>query len=182
MDQQITARLVEYTQIGANLAQIIVLVGIGATFVATRKQAQAASESLKLLAASNQFQAFRTIVEESRSLKSTRDELEQSGVPSYESLKKKYHSVHGIKTAPELKELLRLGGFYEEVGVLVRRDFIDFILVFDMVPFPDQIWKSAQSVIAGIRRDWIPDFWENFEYLHSRYEAQRKEARVQKSS
>lgn len=180
MDQQITARLVEYTQIGANVAQIIVLGAISATFIATRKQAQAASENLKLLAASNQFQAFRTIVEESRSLKSLRDELEQDGLPSYESLKKKYHSVHGIKSAPELTKVLHLGGFYEEVGVLIRRDFIDFTLVFDMVPFPDQIWKSAQSIIVGIRRDWIPDFWENFEYLHTRYEASRKQARGQK--
>jgi hypothetical protein len=136
VEPETLSRVVSYTQIGANIAQTIVLGAVSATLFATRRQASAASESLKLLAASNQFQAFKAIVEESRSLKGIRDELEHAHLPTYKELLKLHRSVHGVKVAPELANLFRLGGFYEEVGVLIRRDFVDFTLVYDMVPFP----------------------------------------------
>ena len=168
------SRVVSYSQIAANIAQVIVLVAVSATLFAAKRQANAASESLKLLAASNQFQAFKAIVEESRSLKSIRDELEQAHLPTYKELLKKHRSAHGVKAAPELANLFRLGGFYEEVGVLVRYDFVDFTLVFDMVPFPDRLWESARSILHGLRADWAPDFWANWEYLFMRYQDRRQ--------
>ena len=176
MEAESLSRAVAWTQVGANVAQIIVLGAVSATLLLTRRQAVAATENLRLLAASNQFQAFKAIVDESRSLKTIRDELEHAQLPTYKELLQKHRGLHGIKAAGELADLFRLGGFYEEVGVLVRRGFIDFGLVFDMVPFPDKLWESSASIREGLREDWTPDFWENWEYLYKRYRHHRGQA------
>ena len=173
MGNGIVALLIAYSQIAANIAQVIVLVALALALLVSRKQARLAMQSLSLMANANQFQAFKAIIDESRSLKPVRDSLEASGIPSFAFLKTKYHTLAHIKASEEISPLFHIGGFYEQVGVLVRRGFVDFDLVFDMMPLPDKLWSDSQSIVQAMRTEWVGDFWSNWEYLYIRYAEER---------
>jgi hypothetical protein len=143
-----------------------------------RQQAIAAEKSLTLLARSNQFQAFQSIAEKAITLRETRDQIRMEGVPSYKELKTKYGEVHKILACKELAPILDIGGFYEYVGVLVTQGLIDFDLVFELMPMPTEIWESAESLVAGLRNEWIDDFWINWERLIKMYKTQRAKGKL----
>lgn len=72
------------------------------------------------------------------------------------------------------RSLRRVGFFYEYLGMLVKRKAIPFDVVFDLFSFPEGFWKSSEGFV-GLARRYQPDFWENFEYLFSRYDEVERE-------
>ena len=77
-----------------------------------------------------------------------------------------------------LAPLRDVGHHYEEMGALVKSDYVDFDLVFELIPFPDNFWELTAPVRERARTNWskgkgLPDFWRNFTYLQCRYQTRR---------
>lgn len=73
----------------------------------------------------------------------------------------------------EYKELREIGYHYELIGVLVKNKGLDFKMIFDLFPFPDIIWKESKSLRKYIRKNYVHDYWYNFEKLKSFYDKHR---------
>lgn len=83
----------------------------------------------------------------------------------------------------ELEGLRTIGRHYERMGALVKFDYIDFVLIFEVIPFPESFWEGTTSFRTKIRKsNWLggekglEDFWANFEYLGCRYAEEREGA------
>lgn len=159
--------------IAASIAQVASTIVLVLVLLWTRKYAISTEKSIMLLAKANQFHAFNVLIQEGRQFKTVRDSLESKPIPTYDALKQRYGGIARIKTSDEMAELLRLGGYYDYVGTLVKHGFVDFELVFDMLPMPMSLWESVGPVVQGFRRDWVPDFWNNWEYLVGLYKERR---------
>jgi hypothetical protein len=100
---------------------------------------------------------------------------------SIPELLKKYGEVRRFlyeSKEPVAVATVSVGHHYEQLGALVRLQYIDFDLVYEVVPFPDEFWDATAPIRAQARSNWfggkpLPDFWKNFEYLKKRYETQR---------
>lgn len=81
----------------------------------------------------------------------------------------------------DLAEMRSLGRHYEELGVLIRNDYLDFDVIYEIIPFPDEFWDETADFRKAARSgNWhngrpLGDFWKNFSYLHDRYVARRAE-------
>jgi hypothetical protein len=68
---------------------------------------------------------------------------------------------------------------YERLGAILRLGYLEFDIIFQIVPFPDRFWKATSELRGKIRENWfgpkqaLPDFQENFAWLCRRYEQER---------
>jgi hypothetical protein len=85
--------------------------------------------------------------------------LEEFSAKSYEEYKQKYHG-----TSRDKSHFIRVCGFFELSGTLVKRRLIDTDLYFDVFN-PNPFWQKAKPVIKGMR-DTRPFIYENFELLN----------------
>ena len=85
--------------------------------------------------------------------------LEDFNVKSYEEYKQKYRG-----TSQERCNFIRVCGFFELSGTLVKRRLIDTNLYFDVFN-PSPFWQKAKSIIKGMR-ETRPFIYENFELLN----------------
>ena len=85
--------------------------------------------------------------------------LEDFNAKSYEEYKQKYHG-----TSQERCHFIRVCGFFELSGALVKRQLIDTNLYFDVFN-PSPFWQKAKSIIEGMR-ETRPFIYENFELLN----------------
>jgi hypothetical protein len=85
--------------------------------------------------------------------------LEDFNAKSYEEYKQKYHG-----TSQERCHFIRVCGFFELSGALVKRQLIDTNLYFDVFN-PSPFWQKAKSIIEGMREK-RPFIYENFELLN----------------
>lgn len=84
---------------------------------------------------------------------------------------------------PEGATIAAVGRHYEELGALVRLDYIRFDVVYEVVPFPDGFWAATKPIREEAQSNWsidengkhtgLRDFWKNFEYLKQQYDRQR---------
>ena len=84
--------------------------------------------------------------------------LEDFNAKSYEEYKRKYHG-----TSKDRCHFIRVCGFFELSGTLVKRRLIDTNLYFDVFN-PSPFWQKAKSIIEGMR-ETRPFIYENFELL-----------------
>jgi hypothetical protein len=80
----------------------------------------------------------------------------------------------------DLIHFREIGRHYDLMGALVKLDYIDFDLLYAVVPFPDDFWTETEAFREELRvRNWdtdggLPDFWENFEFLGTLYDQARE--------
>jgi len=67
------------------------------------------------------------------------------------------------KSSKERCHFIRVCGFFELSGTLVKRQMIDADLYFDVFN-PSPFWQRAKSIIEGMR-ETRPFIYENFELL-----------------
>jgi hypothetical protein len=155
---------------------IAIIVGIAVTLFGLYK----GYKELVWSARSQKLSSFGTVKELIKT-----DEEERKKIPGIldmdiPELLKKHHYVEHFYDSPEGAEIASVGRHYEQLGALVRLGYIDFELVYEVVPFPDEFWEVTAPVRDGARSNWseheanLPDFWKNFEYLKERYESQRQ--------
>jgi hypothetical protein len=85
--------------------------------------------------------------------------LEDFKAKSYEEYKQKYHGA-----TIDRCHFIRVCGFFELSGTLVKRRLIDANLYFDVFN-PSPFWQKAMPVIEGMR-ETRPFIYENFELLN----------------
>jgi hypothetical protein len=84
--------------------------------------------------------------------------LEDFNVKSYPEYKQKYHG-----TSKDRSQFIRVCGFFELSGTLVKRQLIDPNLYFDVFN-PTPFWNKSSPIIEGMRQT-RPFIYENFELL-----------------
>lgn len=85
--------------------------------------------------------------------------LEDFKAKSYEEYKQKYHG-----NTIDRCHFIRVCGFFELSGTLVKRRLIDANLYFDVFN-PSPFWQKAMPIIEGMR-ETRPFIYENFELLN----------------
>ena len=85
--------------------------------------------------------------------------LEDFNVKSYPEYKQKYHGM-----SKDRSQFIRVCGFFELSGTLVKRQLIDPNLYFDVFN-PTPFWNKASPIIEGMRQT-RPFIYENFERLN----------------
>lgn len=83
----------------------------------------------------------------------------------------------------ELKDLRDAGHHYEIIATLVKLDYVDFNLIYQTIPFPDEIWTTTEEFRTELRtKNWsrpgkgLPDFWKSLDYLKERYDEARQKS------
>lgn len=85
--------------------------------------------------------------------------LEDFNIKSYQEYKQKYHGA-----SKDRSQFIRVCGFFELSGTLVKRQLIDPNLYFDVFN-PTPFWNKAKPIVEGMRKT-RPFIYENFELLN----------------
>ena len=85
--------------------------------------------------------------------------LEDFNAKTYQEYKQKYHG-----TSKDRSQFIRVCGFFELSGTLVKRQLMDPNLYFDVFN-PTPFWHKAAPLIKGMRQK-RPFIYENFERLN----------------
>jgi hypothetical protein len=92
----------------------------------------------------------------------------------YEYYVKKYGSVvHigkysvSVNDNPEIRGLLHVDNFFQQVGILLHKGLIDADLVREVFTYRvELLWKKAEPIIQGVRKELNqPEAGKWFEYL-----------------
>lgn len=69
---------------------------------------------------------------------------------------------------------------YEQMGALVKLQYVEFPLIFEIIAFPDDYMAAVQPVRDAVAAHWkgldkpLPDFGANIAYLRACYEFSRR--------
>ena len=158
---------------------IAIIVGIAVTMFGLYKGYQ----ELVMSARTQKLSSFGTVKELIKASEDQRVNIREVLLKkdAFPELLKKYGSANGFlyeSNEDVAVAIVSVGHHYEQLGALVRLGYIDFDLVYEVIPFPDRFWDATTSVREEARSNWsngkgLPDFWKNFEYLKMRYEDQR---------
>lgn len=85
--------------------------------------------------------------------------LEDFNAKNYKEYKQKYHGTNKDRC-----HFIRVCGFFELSGALVKRKLINSDLYFDVFN-PNPFWQKAEPIIKGMRQT-RPFIYENFELLN----------------
>lgn len=86
-----------------------------------------------------------------------------------------YPTLESKLNSREWLLMREVGGFYEFLGVLVRRGHLPMTLVSDVVHVDMGIWEKCHETIQQMRQSYAPRLWENWQFLLN--EAKRQSGR-----
>jgi hypothetical protein len=98
-----------------------------------------------------------------------------------EDLYAKYGSGSAIYWSEDFKEFREIHEFYEELGLMVERESVNFELVFELVTYPSDFASDTAGLCRFIGRNWfrkgygIAGMCDNTNKLGKRYEERRAE-------
>jgi hypothetical protein len=174
MPQAHTAELIGKIADGAK--NIAIIVGVVVTIFGLYK----GYKELALSARSQKLSSFGTVKELIKV-----DEEERAKINEIVAMKalipdmiKKHGDASSFYHSPEATKIASVGRHYEELGAMVRLGYVDFDLIYEIIPFPDEFWEATEPIRKEARSNWseghgLPDFWKNFEYLKSLYDGRR---------
>jgi hypothetical protein len=153
----------------------------------SRKELYVAVRILKLSTLQHQNRIF----EQDRQIRHKRQEF----VQEYKKIKAagreqeyiqqlfvKHKTGRCVYLSGDLNAFSEVGRHYEYVGALVKLDYIDFPLVFEVLAFPDDFLDETQKLRQRIQDEWDgpgkrnKEFWKNFLYLRRLYREERKKS------
>src|SRR5580658_10946396 len=172
-DTNANTSLAKFTQIVQAASGLSIIVGIivalaGLYGTLRNIDASVTTERLTTLAAMKQFidddvavaqQTERFIASGYGNKQKLRDLISQKG-----SGKAAYYS-------DELVDMRAIAHHYEVLATLVRLNYVDFTLVYQTIPFPDDFWSVTEDFRKELQtKNWsnghgLPDFLVNTEYL-----------------
>jgi hypothetical protein len=106
----------------------------------------------------------------------------------YEDYVKKYGPIFHLgkdgvtfKDTPEVRGILYIDNFFQEVGVLLHRGLIDAGLVREVFTYRiELLWEKIEPIILGYRKEFNqPEAGKWFEYLYN--EMKKGEQKLQQS-
>jgi len=103
----------------------------------------------------------------------------------YEDFVNKYGPIfyvgkYGITLGdyPELRAFLMVDNFFNQVGILLHRGFIDAGLLRDVFTYRVELcWKKAEPIIRGLRKEFNqPEAGKWFEYLYNEMQKRKQKS------
>jgi len=92
----------------------------------------------------------------------------------YEEYAKKYPLWEGIG-APEVRAVSEVCSFFDDIGILLRRELIDIGMVDELFSFYIKVaWEKVKPLIEGRRKDLDPTVYRWFEYLYNEMKKREK--------
>ena len=70
---------------------------------------------------------------------------------------------------------------YEQLGALVKLEYVEFALIFEIIAFPDDYMAAVKPLRDAVAANWkglgkaLPDFGSNIEFLKSCYALSRSQ-------
>ena len=163
------------TQVATGLSIIVgIIVGLSQIYK-TSAELKDAAQSAKM----NALPSVRELVKDDIQIhQQMSDFLQNYDKPKLDALLGQ-QNVEIVYYSPALKNVRDVGHHYEEMGALVKSHYVDFDLIYDMVPFPDEFWDTTEPLRTKALTNWsnhkgLPDFWSNFSYLQCRFETRRE--------
>jgi hypothetical protein len=89
------------------------------------------------------------------------------------------HTGRTLYFSKSLGDVSVIGEHYERMGAEVKQGYLDFDLIYEIIPFPDNFWRDSNGLRKLLREKWdgdghsLPDLWENFGYLCELYRGRR---------
>ncbi len=169
--------LEKITRIASNLS---VILGVIFVLVGIYNAINEGSRAVKSLKLSSLPHIDNLITRDTELRPRIKEFLDEYDSHKLMGLLSKYETGERVYLSDDLSDFREIGRHYDRVGALVKLDYIDFDLLFAVIPFPDDFWEETRVFRVEIRtRKWdedggLPDFWENFEYLGQLYEEARE--------
>lgn len=97
-----------------------------------------------------------------------------------DSLLQLYGTGAGVYYSADLKRYAEVREFYEDLGILIRYDAIDFDLVYDVIIFPDDFVEKTGTLTDCVCRHWygrgrpVVGFSANLYELQENYARRRR--------
>ena len=159
--------VVDITEISAMVAAAGVIVGVALTFLELRHLREQRQTDL----VNRLYSAFIGKEFLDASMKFLALEFKD-----YEDYVNKYGPIFHVdknrvtmNDNPELRGLLYIDNFFNQVGILLHRGLIDVGLVRDVFTYRvEMLWKKTEPIIQGMRKEFNqPEAGKWFEYLYN---------------
>lgn len=69
---------------------------------------------------------------------------------------------------------------YERLGAVLKLRYLEFDVIFEIIPFPDRFWQATANLRQKLRKNWrgkdqeLDDLLDNFRWLCRQYESERR--------
>ncbi len=89
-------------------------------------------------------------------------------------------SGEDIYLSDDLKEFREIASHYERIGTIIDLKYLNFDVLFDIIPFPDNFWNNTRELRFIIRDNWfgvgrpLGDFLGEFSKLCEGYKDARR--------
>ena len=170
-----------FARITQAVSGISVIIGVCLALVQIYNIEQSVRTSAKSTKLSGLAYINQIIDEDNEVQKRIRDFLDTDKYDNAKILQliKDKGSVRSAYRSVEMEDLRAIGRHYERLGAMVKLDYVDFDLVYEIVPFPDDFWNATTGLREAAATNWdrdtgLRDFWSNFAYLKARYDEKRK--------
>jgi hypothetical protein len=127
---------------------------------------------LRLSSKTSSATLLRDLFDKNAELRNNFNNL-RDNAPPYDELVDQYPDVFTLRTLPQLEPLFQIGHHYEYIGLIVKKRFIKLEIVFELIPVDKDIWVNSEPIRNHLRKHWLADWWDNWEYLHNKYEKLR---------
>jgi hypothetical protein len=172
-------RLERFARIAQIAQGLSIIIGIAVAVANIYTSRESAAFSLRNMRLSS-LQHIGAVIREDGEVQKKITTLNIKGLPAFSSLLAKYDGrARNVYFSPELKDVFEIGEHFERMGALVRLGYIEFDLLYAIIPFPDEFWEESREWRAALRENWherdkaLVDFWSNFKDLCDRYQRQR---------
>ncbi len=163
------------TQVASGLSVIVGIVFTLVQIYRTSAEVRDAAHTAKLSA----LPSIRELIKQDSDIRKQIDVfLHSYDKTKFKEVLSRYPDVEQAYFSDELAGLREVGHHYEQLGALLKTGYIDFDLIYEIVPFPDAFWEQTQQLRDDCKKNWsngkgLPDFWRNFAYLKMRYDQRR---------
>lgn len=172
----IVARFIQIiTGLSIIIGIIVAIIGI----INTHEQAKMAIRSMKLssLQYINQLIDNDTLVR--NKINKFISDMKSGVIPTPKKLLLKYKTGELVYLSPELSDFRDIFRHYEQLGAKVKLQYIDSDLVYEVIPFPDNLWDLTTELRCRIQYNWygegkeMKDYGSNFSALKEFYDHKR---------
>lgn len=180
-------QIAQITQVAGSISVIIGIIVAVITVYSTLRNANVAVTGVRL----STLSTLKQFVEDDVKVRKQAETFLASQFNNPQKLQKLIEDKGSGKKAydsDELTDLREVGHHYEMLATLVKLEYMDFDLVYETIPFPDDFWSATEQFRNELRtRDWsgpghgLPDFWGNLDYLKQRYERERNKRKKSNS-
>lgn len=170
-------------RMAAIASSITIIVGVITAVIqlrSTLNQANDTMSAIKLQA----LQQITGLVDKNYDIRRMQREFLQTDIGSLnEKMRQKISegaTGEDVYLSEELELFRNIASHYERVGTILDLKYLNFDVLFDIIPFPDNFWEKTRSIRLIIGKNWygkdnsLDDFLGEFAKLCASYKEARK--------